>query len=235
MSNKWLVGAMSVVLLSGAAHAKEQLEKEHKAGMLTGAAMGAAVGGPIGAAFGVVIGAIGGDFAKGERVAKEHAAALEKDKQSLQVQLEQTQSLLTALSQRENEMANEAPLFASLAERLHGDVLFRTGSADLDPTMQQHLSELGAVIAQQAEVVIEVNGFADPRGRREENQHLSEARATAVKDALLQGGLQPERIQLTAHGENQSTALPGDQEAYAWERRVSVAIRMAPDAQVAKR
>lgn len=235
MSSKWLVGAMSVVLLSGAAQAKEQLEKEHKAGMVTGAAMGAIVGGPVGAAFGVVIGAIGGDFASTERIAKEHAAALEQEKRSLQAQLEETQKTLAVLSERQGENSTEAPLLASLAERLHGDVLFRTASADVDPTMQQYLSELGAVLAQQPWITIEVEGFADPRGQQDANQHLSEARAAAVRDALMQGGLQAERIEVTAHGESQSTALPGDQEAYAWERRVSVAIRSVPDGQVAKR
>lgn len=235
MCNKWLVGAMSLILVSGAASAKEQLEKEHKAGMVTGAAMGAAVGGPVGAAFGFIVGAIGGDFASGKRVAEEQSAALELEKKSLQAQLGQTQAALAALSREEADGTAEMPLFSSLAERLHGDVLFRTGSAELDAPMKQRLADLGAVVAQQPAITVDVNGFADPRGKKDANQQLSEARAVAVREALIEGGLRAERIQLAAHGESQSTALPGDQEAYAWERRVSVAIRAAADGQVAKR
>jgi outer membrane protein OmpA-like peptidoglycan-associated protein len=235
MSNKWLIGAMSVVLVAGAATAKEQLEKEHKAGMMTGAAMGAVAGGPVGAAFGLIVGAIGGDFASGKRIAEERSAALQIETENLQAQLEQTQQQLLSLSQREVDSSFADALFTSLAERLHGDVLFRTGSAELDPAMAQRLSELGALVAQQRSIKVEVDGFADPRGKKDANQQLSEARANAVREALIQGGLEPERIQVAAHGETRSTALSGDEEAYAWERRVSVAIRTANDTQVAKR
>ncbi|MET0985177.1 MAG: OmpA family protein, partial [Steroidobacteraceae bacterium] len=227
------IGPISMVLMCGAANAKEQLEQEHKAGMLTGAAMGAVVGGPVGAAFGFVIGAIGGDFASDKRIAEQHAAVLEKDKQSLQAQLEETQQALSALSQSEGTA--EEPLFATLAERLHGDVLFRTASAELDASMQQRLSELGALLAEQPLVTVDVAGFADPRGKKDVNLQLSEQRASAVREALVKGGLPADRIQVTAHGESQSTALAGDQEAYAWERRVSVAIRTTSDSKVAKR
>jgi outer membrane protein OmpA-like peptidoglycan-associated protein len=233
MSNKWLIGAMSMVLMCGAANAKEQLEKEHKAGMLTGAAMGAAVGGPVGAAFGFIVGAVGGDMVSDKRIAEEHAAALEHERQWLQAQLEETQQKLAALSERDEVSAD--PLFAMLAERLRGDVLFRTGSAELDITMQQRLGELGALLESQPFITVDLDGFADPRGKKSENLALSEARVIAVRDALMKGGLQAERIKLTAHGESQSTALPGDQEAYAWERRVSVAIRTTSDGQVARR
>lgn len=233
MSNKWLVGTMSMVLMCGAADAEEQIEKEQKAGMLTGAAMGAVVGGPVGAAFGVIIGAIGGDMASGKRIAEQHALALEKDTESLRAQLQETQQALALLNAREE--TSDEPLFAMLAERLHGDVLFRTGSAELDVTMQQRLGELGTVLAKQSFITVDVSGFADPRGKKDVNLQLSEARANAVRDALVKGGLPSERIQLTAHGESQSTALAGDQEAYAWERRVSVAIRTTADSKVAKR
>lgn len=233
MSNKWLIGTMSVVLMCGAANAKEQLEKEQKAGMLTGAAMGAVVGGPFGAAVGLMVGAFGGDMASGKRIAEQHAAALDQENETLQVQLLETQQALAALSK--DASSPEEPLFATLAERLHGDVLFRTGSAELDSPMQQRLGELGTVLAERSSIIVEVAGFADPRGKKDVNLQLSEARANAVREALVKGGLPPERIQLTAHGESQSTALSGDQEAYAWERRVSVAIRTMTDSKVAKR
>ena len=233
MSNKWLIGTMSMVVMCGAANAKEQIEKEHKAGMLTGAAVGAVAGGPIGAAFGFIIGAIGGDLASEKRIAEQHAAVLEQDKQSLEVQLKETQQALAALSKGDGSI--EEPLFATLAERLHGDVLFRTASAELDASMQQRLSELGALLAEQSFVTVDVAGFADPRGKKDVNLQLSEQRASAVREALVKGGLPADRIQMTAHGESQSTAPVGDQEAYAWERRVSVAIRTTSDSKVAKR
>ena len=38
-------------------------------------------------------------------------------------------------------------------------------------------------------------------------------------------GVAPEQIRLAAHGEDLTTAAENDVEAYAWERRVSLAIR----------
>jgi outer membrane protein OmpA-like peptidoglycan-associated protein len=233
MRNKWLIGAMSLVLISGAAQAKEPLEKEHKAGMLTGAAMGAVAGGPVGAVFGMVAGALSGDLLSGKRIAEEQALALEQEKQTLEARLQETQQALLALNSVQD--TQQDPLIGALAERLHGEVLFRTGSSVLDEPTQQRLADLGTVLAEQSLVVIELEGFADPRGKKDINLQLSEARAAAVREALMKGGLDPERIQLTAHGESKSTALPGDDEAYAWERRVSVAIRATQDSKVANR
>lgn len=232
MSNKWLIGAVSLALMASAANAKDHLEKEHKAGMATGAAMGAAVGGPFGAVFGAIVGAIGGDFVSDKRIADERSAALEDEVRTLEAQLQDAQEQLASLSRRDTE---EDPLFAMLAERLHGDILFRTGSAELDPVMEQRIVDLGAVLAQQSLITVDVDGFADPRGKKDSNLQLSEARAIAVRDALVKGGLPADRIRVTAHGESNSTALPGDHEAYAWERRVSLALRASPEGKLAKR
>jgi outer membrane protein OmpA-like peptidoglycan-associated protein len=233
MSSKWVIGAMSLVLVSGAANAKEQLEAEHKAGMFTGAAMGAVVGGPVGAVFGLVVGAMGGDFLSGKRIAEQHAQALEKEKQDLELQLQETQEALAQLSTQTS--VEPDPLLSSLAERLHGEVLFHTGSAEVEAAMQERLAELGAILAQQPLVMIEVEGFTDPRGSKDANLALSEARAVAVREALLKGGLAGDRVHVSAHGESKSTAPLGDSEAYAWERRVSVAIRTSQVGQLAKR
>ena len=54
---------------------------------------------------------------------------------------------------------------------------------------------------------------------------MSLARADAVREALIRGGVAPEQIRLAAHGEDLTTAAVDDVEAYAWERRVSLAIR----------
>ena len=59
-------------------------------------------------------------------------------------------------------------------------------------------------------------------------------RASAVRDALINGGASPEQIRISAHGEDLTTAPKDDLEAYAWERRVSISIRPTSAAAVAQ-
>lgn len=105
--------------------------------------------------------------------------------------------------------------------------------AELDPQAVLKLAELGRLLGSYPGIQIELHGFADPRGDAEMNLELSLRRAEAVREALLDGGAAPEQIVLSAHGEALSTAPEGDLEAYAWERRVTLAIRSSPDVAVA--
>jgi len=116
-------------------------------------------------------------------------------------------------------------MFDQLVERLQADVMFRTGSAEVDAQVLARLEDLGKLVAMHSQLEIQLNGFADPRGTPEENLELSLRRADAVREALIRGGATPEQIRLSAHGEDLTTAAQDDTEAYAWERRVSLAIR----------
>ena len=125
-------------------------------------------------------------------------------------------------------------MFDELAQRLHADVMFRTGQAELDPQIVLKLAELGGLLGTHSKMEVQVHGFADPRGKSEENLELSMRRAEAVRQALIDGGAAPEQIQLAAHGEDLTTAPSGDLEAYAWERRVTLSIRPVSDTAVAR-
>jgi len=235
MITKSLIAAIAVTLSCGAANAgttshnkpHADMTKEVGTGMLTGAATGAAVGGPVGAAVGFIIGAVMGDSVGSAKRAEARAQIAETQTKSLEKDLLDTRLALAKASER----TGGDEMLDALAERLHADVLFRTAGADLDAQVATQLQELGKLLGQHAQLDIELNGFTDPRGNAEKNIELSLARANAVREALIQGGAAPEQIQVKANGEDLSTAPKGDLEAYAWERRVSVAIR--PTGQVA--
>ena len=59
---------------------------------------------------------------------------------------------------------------------------------------------------------------------REVQRRSVEARADAVAHVLTQAGVEPGRIVIEAHGEQESTSAEGDLEGYAFERRVTVRI-----------
>lgn len=215
MVNKVLIGAVALALSSGVAQAGDnKFTKEEGAGMFTGAAAGAIVGGPIGAAVGLMVGGILGDsIGTGKRA--------DLRAEQLQQELIDTRIELAKASER----TGGDEMLDALAQRLHADVMFRTGTAEIGSDMVTKLEELGQMLAAHSQLEIQVHGFADPRGKSEQNLELSMLRANAVRDALIRGGAAPEQIQLSAHGEDLTTAPKDDLEAYAWERRVSISIR----------
>jgi outer membrane protein OmpA-like peptidoglycan-associated protein len=224
MIKKALISAVAIAVTSGVAHAGEnKFTKEEGTGMLTGAAAGAIVGGPIGAAVGFMFGGILGDSIGTANRADLHAKQLEQDLADTRVALAKA-----------SESTGGDEMLDALAQRLHADVLFRTNGSELSLDVASRLEDLGKLLAAHPQLDIQLHGFADPRGNAEKNLELSLARASAVRDALMKGGASPEQVQLSAHGEDLSTATKGDLEAYAWERRVSLSIRPSAPAAVAQ-
>lgn len=234
MLKKVLVGAVALALCSGVANAGEnKFTKEEGVGMGTGAAIGAVVGGPVGAVVGLFVGGIMGDSIGTAKRADLHAQALEQQSADLQQELVEARIALTKASEHTGGDA----MLDQLAERLNADVMFRTGSTQIDAQVAAKLEDLGKLVGEHSKLEIQLNGFADPRGTPEQNLELSLQRADAVREALIRGGVAPEQIRVTAHGEDLTTAAENDVEAYAWERRVTLAIRPAttvPDAAVAQ-
>jgi sortase system peptidoglycan-associated protein len=239
MFKKVLITAVALAVSSGAAHAGEKNEftKEERVGMLSGAAAGAIVGGPIGAAVGAIVGGIFGDGVGTTKRAQTYAKQKEEEAQQLQAhakQLEQELSDTRMALAKASESTGGNEMLDALAERLHADVLFRTGESTMDADIGSKLEDLGKLLALHGQLEVQLHGFADPRGKSAENLELSMERANAVREALIRGGASPEQIQLAAYGEDLTTASKGDLEAYAWERRVSLSIRPSAAPAVAR-
>jgi outer membrane protein OmpA-like peptidoglycan-associated protein len=222
------LGSASV---QAAGQSKDQApSKEQKIGMVSGTVTGALIGGPFGAGVGFIVGSIAGIHAEKVRATAKKAIALEDQLASVQQELTSAQVSLNAAA----EKSGEDPMLAQLAQRLRSDVLFRTASAELDANASSKLGDLATVLANYPNLIIEIDGYADPRGKAGENFELSQQRASAVRAALIVGGAKPESIRVTAHGEQLSTAIKGDMDAYSWERRVSLSVLPAAPAQVAQ-
>ena len=126
-----LVGAVALAVSANAAYAGEnKLTKEEGTGMFTGAAAGALVGGPVGAIVGLMVGGILGDSVGTAKRADQRAQVLENE-------LLDTRVALSQASEKASEKAGEDQMLNALAERLHADVMFRTGSAELDERISQ--------------------------------------------------------------------------------------------------
>lgn len=232
MFKKALITAVALAVSSGAAYAgeKNKFTKEEGVGMFSGAAAGAIVGGPVGAAVGFMVGGILGDSVGTTSRAQAQAKQLEEQSKQLEQELIDTRIALAKASER----TGGDEMLDALAQRLHADVLFRTGDAKMEADVASKLEDLGKLLALHGQLEVQLHGFADPRGTSEKNLELSLERANAVREALIRGGAAPEQIQLSAHGSDLTTAPKGDLEAYAWERRVSLSIRPVATSAVAR-
>ncbi|HVK76326.1 MAG TPA: OmpA family protein [Kofleriaceae bacterium] len=80
-------------------------------------------------------------------------------------------------------------------------VLFKFDSADLTPGAQEKLIQIAKWACDNKDQQITVEGHADQIGPSDYNTDLSERRATAVRTALENGGVQSSRVDLIVFGD----------------------------------
>lgn len=113
----------------------------------------------------------------------------------------------------------DAGLFRAL------DVNFETGSATLPPRAERSLAAIGEVLAQYPAVRVEVAGYTDSTGPEALNQQLSERRAAAVRDYLIDNySIAPDRLTARGYGEAQPIATNDTRTGRALNRRVEFRV-----------
>jgi outer membrane protein OmpA-like peptidoglycan-associated protein len=212
--------------------AKKDLKPQEPIGFVTGGVIGAFAAGPIGAVVGAGIGTWLGNRVHRAGEAKKaeiQVAALETQEaallnekaqlaemnRSLAVQVEQLTTSVKAVQAAKNDPT-------AALDGLQGDVLFRTGSAEVMPDLAHQIQVLAQAVAKSPSIKIRVDGYADPRGTVNANLKLSEARANAVRDLLLAAGVGEQSLEVNAYGKALSVA--DDDDGYALERRVRLTL-----------
>lgn len=110
-----------------------------------------------------------------------------------------------------------------VGERFTFDNLtFATGSANLDSKSLKEVSELSKVLKAFPKVHIDIEGHTDSRGDAAKNKALSLARATAVKNKLVESGINANR--LTTQGLGSDKPANASNTAAAENRRVEVVV-----------
>jgi outer membrane protein OmpA-like peptidoglycan-associated protein len=121
---------------------------------------------------------------------------------------------------------------SEVLDGLQGDVLFRTGSAEITPEIAHQIQVLALAVAKSPALKVRVDGYADPRGTVDANLKLSEDRANAVRDLFLAAGISNEVLEVNAYGKSQSVAA--DNDGFALERRVRLTLQAQGGAAVAQ-
>lgn len=116
---------------------------------------------------------------------------------------------------------------------LSGSVLFASNRSELLPSARSRLDQVAEVLLSTRERNITVEGYTDSQGSDAHNLELSQRRADAVRDFLVQKEYQRDRIQARGMGEASPVADNGNAEGRANNRRVEIII--ARDQQTSSR
>ncbi len=98
-------------------------------------------------------------------------------------------------------------------------ILFSNGSDTLDPASGSVLDEIARQLGELEAMTIVVHGHTDSYGNDDNNLALSQQRADAVKDALIERGVNDESLTAVGHGESEPIIVDGDED-HAASRRV---------------
>jgi outer membrane protein OmpA-like peptidoglycan-associated protein len=109
-----------------------------------------------------------------------------------------------------------------------GDASFLNGTAagakTLTKTAKRDLGKLAPVVAGYANYQVVVEGHSDSTARSEKGDALADARAQAVRDALVESGLDAGRVESRAAGHAQPVASNGTIAGRRANRRVEIVV-----------
>ena len=105
-----------------------------------------------------------------------------------------------------------------------GDVLFATGSADLQSGANSNLDKLVTFLNEHPERKVLVEGHTDNVGGEELNQRLSRQRAEAVRNYLTEKGIAAERLSAEGIGMDRPVADNSTRTGRQQNRRVEIII-----------
>jgi outer membrane protein OmpA-like peptidoglycan-associated protein len=148
-----------------------------------------------------------------------------KAQQEAQQYREQREAELTRLQQALNQIAETRRTAMGLIMTLDSNsIRFDFDKAEVKPQYREVLSRVAGVLMALKGYRIDVDGYADDIGTEEYNLKLSGRRAQAVRDYLVQAGLDPGIVSTNGYGKADPRIHGESDQARAANRRVEIAI-----------
>jgi outer membrane protein OmpA-like peptidoglycan-associated protein len=104
------------------------------------------------------------------------------------------------------------------------DVLFDTGKAQLKSGADRSLDQIAAFLNENPERRVQVEGFTDAQGTDEYNLELSQKRADSVAMAIIQRGIDAQRVRAMGYGEGFPVASNDNAGSRQLNRRVEIIV-----------
>jgi len=145
--------------------------------------------------------------------ARQAAARAEREKQELRQQLvAQFNAILQTRDSSRGLIVNMS------------DVIFDTAKSTLKPGAREKLARISGIVLAHPELKLEVEGHTDSVGTDDYNQTLSENRAAAVRDFLVQQGINSSMITARGFGESRPVASNDTASGRQLNRRVEMVV-----------
>lgn len=192
--------------------ASDDPHQNAKIGAAVGAVTGAVVGHQIddssgkwvGAAVGALAGAAVGNYMDEQE--REFEQTLQREREA-------------------NEMEIERLRDETLKLTMDSEVSFDFARAEIKPAFEPSLDKLAALIVKYDRTVVHIVGHTDSIGSEAYNQELSQRRADAVSDYLVDDGVPRERLRTEGRGEREPRAINETEAGRQLNRRVEVFVK----------
>lgn len=103
-------------------------------------------------------------------------------------------------------------------------LLFDTGNATLQPSSQEQLNNVAAILKAYPNVHLKIGGYTDNVGDAASNLELSKQRAKNVMDALVAAGTDPSRLESEGYGEDHPVGDNSTEQGRAQNRRIALRV-----------
>jgi len=154
--------------------------------------------------------------------ARNEAQQAHNEAQNAQAQMAQAQAQSQQMQQELQNM-QAAQTKRGIVLTL-GDVLFDTGRAELKPGAERSIEQLTAFLNEHPERKVQIEGFTDSQGPNDFNMELSQKRADAVAMAIIQRGIDAQRVRAMGYGEEFPVASNKDSGSRQLNRRVEIIV-----------
>ena len=164
------------------------------------------------------------------------AARAQSETARAQAMAGQRQAINQAAGARAAAQKQRADLFAQLNKILEtvdterglvatmAGVTFSTNSATLKPAARESVAKLAGVLALNPGLKLDIEGYTDSLGSDTYNQSLSEKRAAAVRDYLVEQGIPAGSIDVKGLGKGSPVASNDDPKGREKNRRVEIVV-----------
>lgn len=180
------------------------------AGTGVGAGLGALIGGGKGAAIGAAIGAAVGTGA-GVLIGKK------MDKQQAELEAE-------LAKQAQIEKTTDANGLQAIKVTFNSGILFPTNGTTLNANAKADLSKFASSLINNPNTNVQIYGYTDDTGSLAVNERVSTGRADAVRNYLLNSGVQANRLSAQGLPMQDYVASNSPPEGRAQNRRVEIYI-----------
>ncbi len=148
--------------------------------------------------------------------AERRAQELEEEARRMRAEAERLQEQIAELEAQPTERG--------LVLTLGSDVLFDLDKYELREGAERTIGRIADFLNEYEERQVLVEGFTDSTGARDYNMGLSERRAVSVRDALVERGVDEQRIRTRGYGPDYPVATNETQAGRQLNRRVEVII-----------